>query len=455
MKNKGINKMTLTGITVIAFVLIFGIIARFIYGERNIQRETTINLLSNEAKRDAAIVRSLFYDYADTLRSLSVFLQDFDDLESTEAIGFLAGMAESFGFERLSVDFPDGRSYITDGLALNITRDDFGESVRSGHVFISDLTASSVDGAPSVYIGVPIYKYGSPVASLGYVIKRERLNNLLQTLLSEEGKYTYVMDEHGEYVAFDADSNSPFTPENNLFDMLDRYTYGAGLSKELVMEDFANATAGHTEYLLEGWERYGYYAPVGINKWMVMSVISKNDIDADTNRFLRSAITLAGQILLIFSAVAFFVYLEQKKTREKAQLDEQCFRILAEHMGKAVVEWDYGKKAMYSANFEKAIGQKPLKDILRSADDGIDAGAIHPDDCDLYRKTFSDTVNGRGFKDLRIRMRAVDEDFQYYSISSVVVRDAKGKPYKSIAFLENINEQVHRENILLSNSGKK
>jgi diguanylate cyclase (GGDEF)-like protein len=104
---------------------------------------------------------------------------------------------------------------------------------------------------------------------------------------------------------------------------------------------------------------------------------------------------------------------------------------------------------MYTTKNKKAIGQKPLKDILRSADDGIDAGAVHPDDCGLYSKSFSDTVNGMDFKDVRIRMRAENEDFQYYSLSSVVVHDAKGKPYKSIAFLENIDEQVRRENILL------
>jgi diguanylate cyclase (GGDEF)-like protein len=140
------------------------------------------------------------------------------------------------------IAFPDGRSYTTDGLVLNNARDDFLESIKSGQIFISDLMTSSIDGAPSVYIGVPIYKYGSPAASLGYELKRERLNNLLQKLLSEDGKYSYFMDEHGEFVAFVADSNINFSPENNLFYVLGRHTYGTGLSKELVMADFANVT---------------------------------------------------------------------------------------------------------------------------------------------------------------------------------------------------------------------
>jgi diguanylate cyclase (GGDEF)-like protein len=443
------KRLTLAGITIIAFVFVTLLIIGFIYEEQSKRREMVINLLSNEANRDAAIVYNLFDSYINSLRSLSVYIQRFDDLQSAETIRFLRSMAESFGFERLSVSLSDGRSYTTDGLVLNITQDDFLESIKNGQVFISDLMTSNIDGAPSVYIGVPIYKYGSPAASLGFELKRERLNNTLQTLLSEEGKFTYVIDEHGEYIAYNADPNSTFSPEINYFDLLDTYTYGTGLSKELVMKDFANAAAGHIEYSARNWTRYGFYAPVGINNWMAKTAMSKNVIDADMDRFLRNAIILASQILLLFLAVAFFVFRKQKNAREKAQLDEQCFRILAEHTGKAVVEWDYSEKIMYSSNFEKAIGRKPLKDILRSADDAIDAGAVHPDDCDLYRNIFSDTVNGHDFKDVRLRLRAADEDYQYYSMSSVVVHDAKGKPYKSIAFLENINEQVNRENLLL------
>jgi diguanylate cyclase (GGDEF)-like protein len=360
-------------------------------------------------------------------------------------------MAESFGFEHLSVAFPDGWSYTTDGLALNITRDDFSESIRSGQVFISDLITSSIDGAPSVYIGVPIFKYGSPVASLGYEIKRERLNKLLQKLLSEEGKYSYVMDEYGEFVAFVADSNISFSPENNLFDVLERHTYGAGFSKDLVMADFANATAGHTQYSLEGWERYGYYAPVGINNWMIMSVMSKNDIDADMNRFLRSALTLAAQILLIFLAVAFFLFCLQKKAREKAQLDEQCFRIFAEHTGKIVMEWDYGKKIMSFPNHEKIVGYHELLNNggLRTSDEAINAGEVHLDDYDIYRKLFSDVADGKSMTNVRLRFREVDGSYQYCSFSSTVVYDKKREPYKSIGFIENIDEQVRRENVLL------
>jgi len=106
MKNKDINKMTPTGITVIAFVLISALIIGFIYGERNTQRETIINLLRNEANRDAIIVRNVFDSYVGTLQSLSVCIQSFDDLESAETIRFLASMAESFGFERFRLASP-------------------------------------------------------------------------------------------------------------------------------------------------------------------------------------------------------------------------------------------------------------------------------------------------------------------------------------------------------------
>ena len=80
---KGGKRITLAGITVIAFVLTSLLIIGFIYEERNKRRETIKNLLNNEANRDAAIVYNLFDSYINTLRSLSVYIQRFDDLEST------------------------------------------------------------------------------------------------------------------------------------------------------------------------------------------------------------------------------------------------------------------------------------------------------------------------------------------------------------------------------------
>ena len=321
------NKIAIAFIIVIAFALTILLIALFVHEERNIRGEVTINLLSDEANRDAAIVRNLFDSHKDTLRALAFYTQTFDDLSSAETITFLKEMAGSFGLERLSIHFPDGKTYTTDGHEPIITQGNLLESVKSGQAFVANL---NIDGVPAVHIGVPISKDDAPVASLGYSMTRERLNGLLNTLLSKEGKYSYIIGEYGEYVAFDGDPR--FTGEVTFFNMLDEYTYGRAYSKELIVDDFANAREGHTEYsyaALERFERHGYYAPVGINNWMIMSVMSKNDIDADTNRFVRSAVTLAARILLIFLAVAFFVFLdlittrlrEEKRLRRKADTD--------------------------------------------------------------------------------------------------------------------------------------
>jgi len=446
----GRNKIAVVLFGIIAVVLVLLLIAGFIYGERRQQLEATKSRLSDAANRDAAIVYNLFEGYINTLRAIAIYLNSFDDLTSAEAIGLLGKMSEAFEFERLSIDFSDGKSYTTDGLVLNITQDDLLESVKSGQIFITDLTNSIIDGTAIVCIHVPIHRDGLPVASLGLSLNRERLNSLLNPLISEEGKYSYIIDEYGEYVAFDGVSG--FLPENNFFDMLDIHIFREGLSKELVIEAFANTTAGYTEHSLEGFEafeRYAYYSPVGINKWMIMSIMSKNDIDADTNGFLRRAFILAAQILFIFLVLASFAYREQQKARKIAQLDEKCFRILAEHTGKVVLEWDYSKKIMFYPNFEKAIGRKPLIDSLRTADEAINAGVVHPDDLDIYRRTVSDVMDGRNVENLRLRMRAAGEDYKYYSLSSVVVFDSKRKPYKSIGFLENIDELVRKEKYLL------
>lgn len=141
---------------------------------------------------------------------MSVYIKSFDDITSSETIGFLKKMSEAFAFDNLSIDFLDGMSYSTDGIELNTAQDEFIQSVKSGKVFITDVTKSKFDDTPIVRIQVPIHKDGLPVASLGLSLKREYLNHVLKPILSGNNKFFYLIDKYGEYIAFDSGGNSIF-----------------------------------------------------------------------------------------------------------------------------------------------------------------------------------------------------------------------------------------------------
>jgi len=263
--------------------------------------------------------------------------------------------------------------------------------------------------------------------------------------------YAYYLRPMGDGFHFQYIVDNDFDEETRvgldtaLVDLDDEPWLIGALEGRVISSGLGNYTAGWDGLL-------SAYAPVFDHNGEV-AAIAGVDIEDKAIVWARRMVSVLTAVQIIAVAAIFISGLIGliffRRQVEIAQLDEKCFRILAEHTGKVVMEWDYSKRIMRYPNFEKVIGRKPLTDRLLTADEAINAGAVYPDDCDVYRKAVSDVINGLPGESLRIRMRAEDEDYKHYSLSSVVVFDSKGKPYKSVGFLEDIDELVRKEKYLL------
>jgi len=440
------KKFTITVVAVIAFVLAFLVIAFYITNERKRQVAITESRLIDIIESNSEITHKIVEDYANILRALAAFVKNVDDYISEDTLGILKDMADAFGFERLFINLPDGISYTTDGIVCNGTDEKYLGLIKSGQFFITDVTDSTIDGTHGVSIHVPLIKNGIAVAALSYYITGERLDIAIKTHFLNEIAYS-IVDEQGRYVAIS--HVGIFESDSNFFDNLAAITFNKGFSKEMMVEDFANLKPGRTEHLLNGeFLVYGYYAPVGINNWMMLTIIPELEVNANTNRFLISAFTFAVQILVIFIIVAIFVYLDQRKAHKITELNERYFHILAENTGKVVFSWDFINKTIQSPSKEQVIVRKLFEADFKSAENAISAGVVHPDDGEALRKMVADVTNGHNLENLRLRLRITDGTYHFFSVSSVVIFDSKEKPYKSIGFMENIDQQVRTEDNL-------
>ena len=448
--NSRIQKTIIAGIAIV-FVFSFLDITHYITKERKRQIDLTEKRLIETTEHNAAMIRMIFDNYVDTLRSFSVFINHVDDFKPETALMLLKNMAEAFNFKRLSISFPDAKVYTTDGVVYNMASDiaynENHESLESGQFLITNVTNSIIDEIPIVSIYVPVSKNGKVIAALGYSIAIEDLNKVIKTFLLHDDELFSLIDENGRYVFIS--NEGIFSANSNFFENLDLLVYSKRFSKEMIEKSFRNITPGHVEYALNGIIRYGYYTPIGINNWFLLMVRTKDIIDADTNKFVASSLMLSAQIALIILVISSLVYYQQNRMRVITELNERCFHILAEHTGKVILEWNYREKLMHYSNFEKVVGWQLSQNKLRTPDDLINAGMIYQDDYDIFKKMFSDISNGQTIENVRIRLCSVDQNFEYYSVFSIVISDTKGKPYKSIGFLENIDSQVRREENLL------
>lgn len=436
-----------TGIAII-FILSFFVIARYITKERKRQIDLTESRLIETTEHNAAMFRMIFDDYTDTLHALSLYIKNFDDYTADDTLEFLRNIAEAFDYGHMSINFPDRRSYsTTEGFVTLASDNPYLELIENGQFFITNVIDSDTDGTPLICVNVPLIKDGKAIASLGYNIEIEGLNNDVEILFPNNGEYFCIVDENGRYIFTSNGEN--LTDNSNFFENIDKYVYAKGFNKEMMEKSFINLTSGYIEYSVNGETYYGNYAPVGINNWVMFTKIPKNIVDADTNKFVVSSLILSAQIALIIFVISSFVFYQQNRMRITTELNERCFHILAEHTGKIILEWNYREKLIYYSNIEKVVGRQLPQNKLKTPDDIINAGMIYQDDYDVFRKLFFDISNGQTIENARIRLCSIEQNYEYYSVSTIVVSDTKGKPYKSIGFLENIDKQVRKEENLL------
>lgn len=105
--------------------------------------------------------------------------------------------------------------------------------------------------------------------------------------------------------------------------MLDKGIYVTG-SREQLSQNLSDVTEGDMTYVKNGEEKYALYQPIGINDWMLVSVVNTAVISDSVNQVMSGFYVLSIAILLV--AFAFMVVITIMNKRQK-----ELLRFEAEH----------------------------------------------------------------------------------------------------------------------------
>lgn len=135
---------------------------------------------------------------------------------------------------------------------------------------------------------------------------------------------------------------------------------------------------------------------------------------------------------------------ELKEKNENLELNEQCFKALAEQTNKVILEWDFEtNKITAMSNFKALFGRNAI--TVNDAQDALSVKAVHEDDRDVFVKVFATIKGGDEVEDARFRIADNNGNYHWCSLSGLVVKDSSGKPYRAIGSLENIENRLNRE----------
>ncbi len=435
---------------ILGSIIMVGLLLRVFYSFwENVERNEVARAgktLSDIADTNIQAIHYSLDAYITNLMGIANGVRQYGIKKSDETVGFLETIATQSGYERLIVVFPDGQSYSSNGEDKDLSLHIDLNKVLEGEVFIEDVAECAFDGLPAVNIAVPICDSdGKVAASLVLNMTTEALSDTFNNTFFNGDIYYYIVDKSGRYVA----TNTPFANEitGNFFEDIKPTVFSRGYSLEDVVSSVTLLRELYISYTYMGNERYGYIHPVGINEWVLVLVEPKEMISAFKDTTISAANVLLIQVFVIIAAVFIYFYLAMRHRRRKAELDEKCFRILSEQMNKVIFDWDFTSgKISCTSNFQTIFGRPAL--TKESEQDALSVDMIHPDDVSDFVHLFEETRKCESFSGVRFRIKDSNGKYRWCVLSAIGIKDDKGKPYKALAFLDDIDDQINREESL-------
>ncbi len=423
-------------------LIVFLFAIRVMWGETQVADKN----IENIAHSNASAVLNTFNGYIHTLRGIAVTLEPLEDHQTPDVLTMLNRIARIQGFIRLTIDYPNGVSYTSDGDVLEDPSNGDTCKASQERAYISDVSPSRVNGKSIVSIYVPILDVqGEAVATLRGVLETDTLGESLNLNLYGGDSYYCVIDGAGNYVAHDP--RLAIQSGSNYFDALEQYLFEQDFSKESIASAFDAQQEVSSSFIDRDEPYRAYFKPIGINHWMMLVTVPQRSIHAQASNNIRYAMEMMGAVILVLLVLFACVYASQRSMHNAAMLNEKCFRVLAEQTKKAIFEWTFQENKITAlSNFNEIFG----RDVAthNSAQDALTAKVIHPDDVEIFQTVFSRITNGVSVDSERFRIMNDAGVFRWCELSGIVINDEKGRPYKAVGSLEDIDEQVRREEAL-------
>ncbi len=428
-------------------VLLFLSVNTFIEHLRQYEEQATDHELENISISNTLAMRNTIDSYITTLNAISTTLEEYDDPTDPLVIALLNRLAIQNGFLRLAINYANGLSYTSDGNVLDFSSLGGLERITNAETYIDDVADTLLESEPAIQIHVPMWsKHGKPFASLRAAIRTSDLSkNLDKNLFWDQGGYS-VVDGNGRYVASNSLVDNQLSKLNFLVEM-SKKAYKPGNAYDDITGAFTNNTKAHTSYMDKGTLMHVHINPLGINNWMMLTMHDESKVAARSGIYVKYAMRMMVQITCILLFVFLYAYITQRKSRETAILNENCFRALAEQTNKAIIEWTFSLRRITSvSNFRETFNREIF--TINREQDAISANAIHIQDKDVFIDSFNKITSGQNVAQARFRISDDRGTFHWCEFSGVVVNDRRGKPYKAIWSLENIDGQIKKEESL-------
>ena len=324
----------------------------------------------------------------------------------------------------------------------NISETDYFKSAMQGAAGADSYISMDEEGERILVLAVPIFQNSRVVGVVTGTFAYSVLENIFSVSTFSGNGYAYLINDRGRILGASQSENRlwysdnwvDFFVENKVLDI-------PAIDK--IRDDIRAGKTASMRYQLGNQERIMVYAPVGLNNWSVVSIMTADFINAQQRKIIWSTVIL---ILVLLALFVFTGYLFYKIINQSEKVAKENMRYVTttKSLKTLVYEYDFASRVIeFSGDTSFLFGGKMRQLSLENFN--IVEKLIHESDRNLLSHLRDFVASGETSYRSELRL-LIGGEYVWYQFSGTLIKDKEsGAPVKMIGNLVNVNAQVVRE----------
>ena len=324
----------------------------------------------------------------------------------------------------------------------NISETDYFKSAMQGEAGADSYISMDEEGERILVLAVPIFQNSRVVGVVTGTFAYSVLENIFSVSTFSGNGYAYLINDRGRILGASQSENRlwysdnwvDFFVENKVLDI-------PAIDK--IRDDIRAGKTASMRYQLGNQERIMVYAPVGLNNWSVVSIMTADFINAQQRKIIWSTVIL---ILVLLALFVFTGYLFYKIINQSEKVAKENMRYVTttKSLKTLVYEYDFASRVIeFSGDTSFLFGGKMRQLSLENFN--IVEKLIHESDRNLLSHLRDFVASGETSYRSELRL-LIGGEYVWYQFSGTLIKDKEsGAPVKMIGNLVNVNAQVVRE----------
>ena len=336
-------------------------------------------------------------------------------------------------FKRMSISDVNGNP-ITPNNNEDLFNKSFFQKALRGETSIETGNLSKYKGQITTNFATPIVFNRKVVGVLTASIDPDNYSDLLSTTFFDGEGYNLVGNSIGEIV-IDSKNKNRLRNVKNIFEL--------DFDNEKVIDQISNGETGFSKYKALGKERYAAFTPLGINDWIIFTVVPQDVITKKTTLVIKYTIMMWMGILAIFVAGWYFISAaarRSEKQNSELKILNNKYTSLVDVKGVILFEINVDTgNFTYNKNYQNRLCR--LESLSHLENSILSSQVIHPEDVDGARIAIGNVLKNYKSDNYEVRIRHEDGHYFTFAVTLIPIFDSKNNLTYVMGYMDDITEQ--------------